>query len=108
MSKVPPISSRDENDSLCSTEDVSQLSTSTSRGAFRQQYVCERDSVFSASSGMDPCDALIQRKAGFPCSGLNAGSSFISQDEGMSESPVETLKKAIVLHLFWTGRLTFL
>ena len=52
-----------------------------------------------------PRDALTQKKAGFPCSGLNAGSYFISQDEGMSESPVETLEKAIVLHLFWTGHL---
>ena len=49
-----PMSSRDENDSLSSTEEVSQLSTSTSRGAFPQKEVCERDSVFSASSGMDP------------------------------------------------------
>ena len=55
-----------------------------------------------------PRDALTQKKAGFPCSGLNAGSSFISQDEGMTESPVETLEKAIVLHLFWTEGLTSL
>ena len=27
---------------------------------------------------------------------------FISQHEGMTKSPVETLEKAIVLHLFWT------
>ena len=53
-----------------------------------------------------PEDALTQMKAGFPCSALNAGSSFISQDEGMSESPVETLEKAIVLNLFWTEGLT--
>ena len=53
-----------------------------------------------------PRDALTQKKAGFPCSGLNAGSYFISQDEGMTESPVETLEKAIVLHLFWTEGLT--
>ena len=39
---------------------------------------------------------------------VNAGSSFISQDEGMSESPVETLEKAIVLNLFWTEGLIFL
>ena len=38
-------------------------------------------------------------KAGFPGSGLNEGSYFISQDEGMSESPEETLEKAIVLKL---------
>ena len=48
-----------------------------------------------------PRDALTQKKAGFPCSALNAGSFFISEDEGMSESPVETLEKAIVLNVFW-------
>ena len=37
---------------------------------------------------------------------LYAGSYFISQDEGMTESPVETLEKAIVLHHFWTEGLT--
>ena len=41
-------------DSLYSTEEVSQLSTSTSRGVFPEQYVCERDYVFSAASEMDP------------------------------------------------------
>ena len=51
-------------------------------------------------------EALTQKKAGYPCSGLNAGSCFISQDEGMTVSPVETLEKAIVLHLFWTEGLT--
>ena len=43
-------------------------------------------------------NSLSQKKAGFPCSGLNAHSSFISQDEGMSESPVETLEKALFPH----------
>ena len=37
---------------------------------------------------------LTQKKAGFPCSGLNLGSCFMSQDEGMSESPEGTLEKA--------------
>ena len=37
---------------------------------------------------------------------LNSGSCFISQDEGMSESPVETLEKAIVLRLIWIGGIT--
>ena len=55
-----------------------------------------------------PWNALIQKKAGFLCSSLNAGSSFISQDERVIESPVETLEKAIVLHLFWTEGLTYL
>ena len=49
-----PISSGDENDTQFSNEEVSQLSTSTSRGAFPQILVCESDSVFSASSIMDP------------------------------------------------------
>ena len=49
---------------------------------------------------------MTQKKAVFPCSGLNAGSYFISQDEGMIESLVEILEKAIVLHLFWTEGLT--
>ena len=53
-----------------------------------------------------PRETLTQKKAGFPCSGLNSGSCFISQDEGMSESPVETLEKAIVLHLIWIGGIT--
>ena len=33
------------------------------------------------------------KKTRFPCSGLNAGSYFMSQDEGMSESTLETLEK---------------
>ena len=50
-----------------------------------------------------PRETLTQKKARLPCSGLNSGSCCISQDEGMSESPVETLEKAIVLCLFWIG-----
>ena len=53
-----------------------------------------------------PWEVLTQKKDGFPCSGLNAGSYFISQDEGMTESPVETLEKEIVLHLFRIEGLT--
>ena len=53
-------------------------------------------------------NALTQKNAGFPSSGLNAGSSFLSQDEGMSESPVETLEKARGPGLIWTGGLTSL
>ena len=37
---------------------------------------------------------------------LNAGTSFISQAERMPESPVETLEKALGLHLIWTMGLT--
>ena len=39
-------------DSLSLTEEVSQFSTSTSSGVFRQQLVGERDSVLSVSIGM--------------------------------------------------------
>ena len=39
---------------------------------------------------------------------LNACSSFISQDERMSESPVETLQKALGLHLISKRVLTSL
>ena len=53
-------------------------------------------------------DALTRKKAGFPWSGLNAGSSFIWPNEGMSESPVETLEKALGPCLIWTGGFTSL
>ena len=39
-------------DTLSLTEEVSQFSTSTSNVVFPQQYVGERDSVLSVSSGM--------------------------------------------------------
>ena len=40
-------------DSLSLTEEISQLSTSTSKGDLPKEYVCERDPVFSALSEMD-------------------------------------------------------
>ena len=48
------------------------------------------------------------KKARFPCCVLNLGTCFMSQDEGMSESPVETLEKAVGLRLIWTGGITSL
>ena len=57
--------------------------------------------MLSVSSGMY-LERNDSKKAGFPCSGLNLGSFFMSQDEGMSESPVETLESAVGLHLMWT------
>ena len=53
-------------------------------------------------------DSLTRNKVGFPWSGLNAGSSFIWQDEGMSESCVEILEETLVPRLIWTGGLTSL
>ena len=94
-------------DSLSLTEEVSQFSTITSSGDFPQQYVGEWDCVLSVSSGMYR-ERPYTKKAGFPCSGLNLGSCFMSQDEGMSEYPVETMEKAVGLHLIWTGGITSL
>ena len=51
-------------------------------------------------------DSLTRNKVRFPWSGLNAGSSFIWQDEEMAKSCVETLEKAIGLPLIWTGGIT--
>ena len=48
-------------------------------------------------------DALTRKKVGFPYRGLKAGSSFFAQDEEMYESAVETLEKALLDHLIWTG-----
>ena len=47
-------------------------------------------------------EAQTQMKARFPCIFWNSGSSFISQDERMSESPVETLEKAVGVRPIWT------
>ena len=55
-----------------------------------------------------PRETLTQKKARFPYSVFNSGSCLISQDELMSESPVETLEKAIVLRLIWIGGITSL
>ena len=88
-------------ESLSLTEEASQLSTIISGGVFPQEYVCENDPVFSASSEMYP--RFPDSKEGrIYLQRLNAGSSFISQDERMSESPVETLQKDLGLHLIST------
>ena len=53
-------------------------------------------------------DSLTRNTVEFPWNGLNAGSSFIWQDEGMSESCVEILEGTLVPHLIWTVHLTSL
>ena len=50
--------------------------------------------------------SLTRKKVGFPCSGLNTGCSFISQDKGMSESSVQSLEKALGPRLIRTQGLT--
>ena len=47
-----------------------------------------------------------RKNAGFPCSDLNTGLSFMSQDIGMSQSSVESLEKAIGPCSITTGGLT--
>ena len=102
---MQPISSRDENDSLSSTEEVSQFTQAPQEEAsLRNRYVRGTLCFLPQVEWTPTCPD--SKKAGFPYSDLNAGSSFISQGEGMSESPVETLEKAIVLNLFWTEGLT--
>ena len=91
-------------DTLSFTEEVSQFSTSTSSGVFPQQYVGERDSVLSVSSGMN-CERPDSKEGRISLQCLNLGSCFKAQDEGMSESPVEALEKAVGLRLIWTGEI---
>ena len=55
-----------------------------------------------------PRDALPRKKPGLPFRCLTAFSSFLSQDERISVSPLETLQKALGLHLIWTTSLTTL
>ena len=94
-------------DSLASTEEVWQLSTSTSSGfSLSNSYV--RGPLVCCLKWKGHRDALTLKKAGFPCSSLNKGSSFISQDEGMSESLLETLEKELDPHHIWKGDLTSL
>ena len=94
-------------DYLSSTEDVSQLSTTTSRGLFPQEYVLRRMLIF-----------LLQVKWTLRCPDskegqislqrLNSSSSFFAQDEWMSESPIESLQKALGLYVISKRGLTFL
>ena len=51
-------------------------------------------------------DALTRKKAMFPCSDFNAGSSFMSQNIDRCESSVETLEKFIGPCIITTGGLT--
>ena len=53
-------------------------------------------------------DSLTRNKVGFPWSGLNAGSSFMWQNERMSVSCVEILEETLVPRHIWTGVLTSL
>ena len=93
--------------SLSSTEDVSQLSTNTSRGLFPQEYVLRKTLTFLFQMKWTPrCPD--SKEGQISLQRLNAGPSFIAQDERMSESPIETLQKALGLYLISKRGLTFL
>ena len=91
---MQPISSRDDNNSLSSTEEVS-----TFPQARQEKPTLKNSYVRGTLCFLPQVEWTLRLKAGFPCSGLKAGSYFISPDEGMTESPVEALEKAIVLPL---------
>ena len=93
--------------SVSSTEVARQLSPSTSRGVFPQEYVLRRTLCFLLQVKWTP-GCSDSKEGQIFLQRLNAGSSFISQDESMSESPVETLQKALGLYLFSTRGLTCL
>ena len=63
--------------------------------------------MLSVSSGMYS-ERPDSKEGRISLRGLNLGSCFMSQDEGMSESPVETLEKAVGLRLIWIGGITSL
>ena len=63
--------------------------------------------MFSATSIMDP-EMPSHKEGCLSMQCLKCRPSFILQDEGMSESPVEILEKAIVLNLFWTQVFTYI
>ena len=93
--------------SLSSTEDVSQLSTTNSRGLFPQEYVLRRTLIILLQVNWTPrCPD--SKEGQISLQRLNAGSSFIAKDERMSESPIETPQKALGLYLISKRGLTFL
>ena len=61
--------------------------------------------MFLVSSGMDP-KVPDSKEVLISLQWNNSGSSFISQEEDMSESRVETLEKAVGVSVIWTGGLT--
>ena len=94
-------------DSLSSTEEVSHLSTSTPRGvSLRNMYV--RGTLRFMLQAKWTARCLDSKEGQISLQRLNACSSFISQDERMSASPVQTLQKALGLHLISKRGLTSL
>ena len=94
-------------DSLCLIEDLSQLSTSTSSGGFPQHSYVRGTLCFLSQvewTLRDP-DSKEGRTS---LLWLKFRLVFHLTEEGMSETPVETLEKAIVLRLILIGGITSL
>ena len=92
--------------SLSLTGEVSQLFISTSRGVFPLSYVrgtlcflSEVEWILRGPDSKEFQNSLLW---------LTFRLVFHLTNKGMSESPVETLEKAVVLGLIWTGGLTSL
>ena len=95
------------SDSLSLTEEVSQLSTSTSEEFSLSSSDVRGTLCFLSQLDWTP-KGPDSKEGPIPCSGVNSGSSFISQNEDMSESPVENLEKAVRVSVVLTGGLTSL
>ena len=92
-------------DSLTLTEEVRQLSKVLQEEfSLRNMYVTGTLCFLLQVKWTPRCPDSKEGKIYWQI--LSAGSSFISQDERMSESHVETLQKAIGLHLISTRGLT--
>ena len=63
--------------------------------------------MLSVSSGIY-CERPDSKEGQISLQWLKLCSCFMSQDEGMSDSPVETLEIAVSLRLTWTGGITSL
>ena len=99
------IESGDENDSLSSTELVSQLSTAPQeKPSLRKRYVRATLCFMLQAKWTARCPDL--KEVQISLQRLNVCSSFISQDERMSESLLEPLQKALGLHLLLKRGLT--
>ena len=90
--------------SLSSTEEVSQLSTSTSRGVFPQQNVCESD-----PSLLPKLERIARwsdwKKGRISLRSLKWRLVFQLTDEETSECPVNTLENVLGPCLIWTAGL---
>ena len=94
-------------DSLTLNEDVSQLSTRSSKEfSLRNMYVRGTLCVMLQAKCTSRCPD--SKEGQITLQRLNSCSSFISQDETMSECPVKTLQNAIGRQLISKRPLTFL